>query len=165
MSVNKHRPHLYIIPEDDDDRELANGFVNNLSVNDCQVQVLPVAGGWPSVLDKFKSEYIKHLNDYDGGHVVLLIDFDEQVDSRRQRFRDAIPTPLRERVFVVGVLDEPKDLKKAINYSKSYEEIGSALADDCHNNTTGMWDHDHLKHNNVERIRLIKAVKPILFTK
>lgn len=164
MSVNKHKRHLYVIPEDDDNRELANGFINNLFVNDCQAQVLPVAGGWPSVLDKFKTKYIPHLKNYLDGHLVLLIDFDQIVQERRAKFLAEIPSELRDRVFVIGVWDEPKDLKQAINYSKNYEEIGSALADDCYSNTTYMWGHAHLIHNDLERLRLMKAVKSILFS-
>lgn len=163
MSVNKERPHLYILPEDRDDEQLANGFVNNYLVDSGQVRVLPVAGGWLSVLEKFNAEYIPHLRKYDQGCVVLLIDFDEDYAARSLHFAGEIPENLKKRVFVIGVLDEPKDLKKALDFKKNFEEIGSALADDCDKNTTTMWDHPHLKHNDPERIRLMKAVKPILF--
>ena len=46
MSVNKYLPHLLILPEDDANRELANGFVLNHAVNSRAVQILPPAGGW-----------------------------------------------------------------------------------------------------------------------
>jgi hypothetical protein len=163
VSVNKHKSHLYILPEDDDDNELANGFIDNLWVNDCQAQVLPVAGGWMSVLERFKTVYIPHLRQYAGSNIVLLIDFDEDYEARSSKFAQEIPDDLRNRAFVIGVLDEPQDLKKSLNLSKNFEEIGSALADDCHGETTTMWDHPHLKHNDPERVRLMKAVKSILF--
>jgi hypothetical protein len=163
VSVNKHKRHLYILPEDDDDRELANGFINNLWVNDRQARVLPVAGGWLSVLEKFKVEYIPHLKMYDQGNIVLLIDFDGEYESRSSKFAQEVPEELRDRVFVIGVMDEPRDLKRALNLTKNFEEIGSALADDCHDNTTKMWGHPHLKHNDRERIRLTTSVKSVLF--
>ncbi len=163
MSVNKEKPHLYILPEDDENRELANGFINNLWVNDRQVQVLPVAGGWRTVLEKFKVEYIPHLNTYRDANIVLLIDFDQKHESRFSSFTEEIPDRFKDRVFVIGVKDEPKDLKRALNLTKNFEEIGSALADDCHDNTTKMWGHPHLSHNEPERIRLMEAVMPILF--
>src|SRR4051794_21703848 len=98
MSVNRERPHLYVIPEDDRDRELANGFIGNLWVNDRQAKVMPVAGGWFSVLEKFKAEYIPYLRTYDQGYVVLLIDFDEDYDSRFSQFADQIPKEIKDRV-------------------------------------------------------------------
>jgi len=166
MSVNKYKPHLYILPEDGHNRELANGFIGSGWVGELnirQVQVLPEAGGWPSVLAKFKDEYIPLLKAYEFGFVVLLIDFDEEYEARRTLFSTEIPDEFTERVFVIGVLDEPQDLRKALDLKLNFEEIGSALADDCHHNTTKMWDHEHLKHNDAERLRMMKTVKPILF--
>ena len=43
MSVNKFRQHVFVLPEDDANRQLANGFLLDLSVR--QVQILPEAGG------------------------------------------------------------------------------------------------------------------------
>jgi hypothetical protein len=125
--------------------------------------VLQVAGGWSSVLEKFKIEYIPHLKTYDDSHIVLLIDFDEEYESRSSNFAQEIPPEFRDRVFVIGVLDEPQDLTRALNFKKTFEEIGDSLANDCHGNTTTMWHHPHLKHNETERVRLMKVVKSILF--
>ena len=46
MDIYK-RKHIYLIPEDGADREIANGFKNNLGVNNNQIKVMPEAGGWP----------------------------------------------------------------------------------------------------------------------
>ena len=44
MSVNRHKPHLLVLPEDDANRQLARGFELELSTR--QFQVLQPAGGW-----------------------------------------------------------------------------------------------------------------------
>jgi len=45
--VNRYRPHIYILPEDDANRQLANGFVFN--TDSSQVHTLTEAGGWTHV--------------------------------------------------------------------------------------------------------------------
>ncbi len=92
--------------------------------------------------------------------IVLLIDFDEQED-RLAYVSTKIPSDLRDRVFVLGVLSEPEKLKSSLK--KGFEEIGEALATDCSNNTDKLWNHDLLKHNRDELERMIIHVKPFLF--
>ncbi|HEX4229241.1 MAG TPA: hypothetical protein VHZ07_11265 [Bryobacteraceae bacterium] len=59
MSVNKFKPHVLILPEDDANRQLANGFLLALDpIVQRNVQVLPVAGGWIEVLHCFKSDHV-----------------------------------------------------------------------------------------------------------
>jgi hypothetical protein len=48
MSVNRYKQHVLILPEDDANRQIANGFL--LDVNARQVQVQNVGGGWSAVL-------------------------------------------------------------------------------------------------------------------
>ncbi len=43
MSANKYQPHLLILPEDDANRELANGFILNQAINPRVVQIMPPA--------------------------------------------------------------------------------------------------------------------------
>ncbi|MGA2659008.1 MAG: hypothetical protein ABSH34_16015 [Verrucomicrobiota bacterium] len=57
MSVNKYRPHVYVLPEDDANRQLANGFLLHPDLLARNIQVLPEVGGWHEVLDHFKSDY------------------------------------------------------------------------------------------------------------
>ena len=40
MSVNKERPHVYVLPEDDANRQLAKGFQLQVDQNERQMQVL-----------------------------------------------------------------------------------------------------------------------------
>jgi hypothetical protein len=162
--MNRYAQRVYIIPEDDCDRQLANGFVLHDQVKSSRVQVEEPAGGWREVIKTFTTEYIPLLRaDQEGkeGYVVMLIDFDGYYADRRKEFEDAIPGDLKERVFVVGSKATPEDLKKSL--AKNYEQIGLLVADDCFAGTVTIWNHDHLKHNDPDRIRLLSIVKPILF--
>ncbi len=107
--VNRYRPHVWLIPEDDADRELAVGFLNHEAVADRVVGVRAPAGGWHEVLDVFESEYLPQLRRHLGAHVVMLIDFDGD-ESRRAHFEARIADDVRPRVFVIGSKDDPETL-------------------------------------------------------
>jgi hypothetical protein len=159
--MNKHQPHVYVIPEDDRDRQIADGFLLHDQVDTRRIQVMPPAGGWSYVLKTFQDEYVGHLRANPQGHVVLLIDFDGQYSDRRAEFEQAIPADLKPRVFVVGPRQTPELLRRELGVS--FEQIGLSLADDCHADTEIVWGHDQLKHNDADRQRLVQVVKPILF--
>jgi hypothetical protein len=159
--MNRYESHVYVIPEDDRDRQIAVGFIDHHKVQHPRIQVMPVAGGWRNVLKMFHDEYIQKLRDYPKGHVVMLIDFDGEFEERRGEFEQAIPDDLKPRVFVVGPGHTPEALKNEVN--KSFEKIGAALADDCDAGTAGLWDHQQLKHNDSDRERLVQTVRPFLF--
>jgi hypothetical protein len=159
--MNRYESHVYVIPEDDHDRQIAVGFIDHHKVRDSRIQVMPVAGGWRNVLETFRVEYIPKLRDYPKGHVVMLIDFDGDFKRRRAEFEQATPVDLQARVFVVGPERTPEALKNELK--KSFEQIGAALADDCDAGTTTFWDYAQLRHNDSDRERLVQTVKPILF--
>lgn len=161
MSVNKHRPHLYVIPEDDAERRIAIGFVLRDGVDQRRVQVVAEAGGWLKVIETFQKEYAPKLSNQHT-HVVMLIDFDGIPMARRTEFDNAIPEEYRSRVFVIGPKDEPEDFKKALN-GISFEKIGATLASDCQEDNIGTWGHEHLMHNEPDRKRLYDVVRPFLF--
>jgi hypothetical protein len=161
MSVNKYKPHLYVIPEDDADRQIANGFEQHPSATR-QIQVVAEAGGWAEVLEIFRTEYVPLLQQSVNTHVVMLIDFDGALDARRSVFEAAIPKTLRDRVFIVGPRDTPEILRQSI--MRGYEDIGRSLANDCINNQSGTWAHEHLRHNEAERIRLANCLRPFIFS-
>jgi len=160
MSVNKYKPHLYVIPEDDRDRQIADGFVLHARVDARQVQVVGPAGGWVRVLETFKKEYLPLLKN-DKAHVVLLIDFDGSPTERRAKIELEIPQELRSRVFVVGPRGTPESLRKSLG--KDYEDIGKSLANDCDGGTLDVWGHEHLLHNERDRLQLVGTVKQFLF--
>jgi hypothetical protein len=157
MSVNRNRPHVFVLPEDDANQRLAIGFLESLR-STRQMQVLPVAGGWHRVLDTF--ERYLDLKRFPERFVVLLIDFDNKQD-RLPAVKERVPGHLTDRVFVLGVLSNPEDLRRALG--KDFEEIGSALAKDCREGTDTVWDHKLLRHNADEVARLREHVRPFLF--
>jgi hypothetical protein len=162
MSVNKERPHVFVLPEDDANRQLANGFFLDYTLSNRRrsFQVLPEVGGWRDVLERFKSEHTIEMDRNPNRFMVLLIDFDNQQD-RLATAKAAIPERLTDRVFVIGAQREPEDLKKA-NLG-SYEAIGLKLAKDCREESDSTWGHPLLQHNESELARLREHVRPILF--
>jgi len=160
MSVNKDKPHVLILPEDSANRQLATGFLLEVDLTrQRQMQVLVEAGGWHHVPHLFKSEYVKGIESYPARFMILLIDFDNDAE-RLNKARDVIPDHLNDRVFVLGVLSEPEDLKTALG---SYETVGSKLAQDCREETYATWNHELLQHNESELDRLRERVRSILF--
>jgi hypothetical protein len=159
--MNRYASHVYVIPEDDRDRQIADGFVDHHRVSDTRIKVMPPAGGWPNVLKTFHDEYIQTLRNYPKAHVLMLIDFDDHVEERKAKFEQAIPDDLKARVFVVGSKYTPEVLKKSLKFG--FEKIGESLANDCDADTAEYWNHEQLQHNDAERQRLVQTVKPFLF--
>ena len=85
-------------------------------------------------------------------YMVLLLDFDGRTDRRETITKD-IPEELRDRVFLIGVWSRPEALRAALRTAKgepyrTLEEIGAALAEECRNDQSTLWNHDLLKHNS-----------------
>lgn len=161
MSVNYYRPHILVLPEDDANRQLANGFLLEVdNLRNRQMQVLEEAGGWNAVLELFQSTHIREMDRNSKRFMILLIDFDSK-KNRLSEARKVIPDHLTDRVFVLGVWSEPEALKS--DTGESCETIGSAMAKDCREETDTIWQHDLLKHNADEIARLRAHVRSILF--
>lgn len=161
MSVNSYLPHLLVIPEDDANREIANGFVLNTRIQDRKVQVLPVSGGWMRVVEAFVRDHVSGMQKFPDRRVLLLIDFDGDVITRKAYVESQIPALVSDRVFVLGVESEPERLQAACK--KNRELIGEVLADECANDKPVLWSHPLLEHNAAELARLTADVKPFLF--
>jgi hypothetical protein len=159
MSANKYQPHVLVLPEDDANSQLANGFVLEVK-HDRRIQILPEAGGWQSVCERFVSEHVKGMREYPERYLVLLLDFDGQTD-RADKVKEKIPEDLRGRVFLLGVQSEPEDLKK-IGLG-SFEDVGRTLGKECRERANDVWTHDLLRHNVGELGRLEQSVRGILF--
>ena len=161
MIINRERPHLLVMPEDDDNRQIVNGFLIEASVNKRSLQVLPLAKGWDKAFDSVKEEYSTQMRKYPECRIVLLIDFDHDT-GRLEKNKHRIPADLSDRVFVIGVLSrKPKDLCKEIGMN--LEKVGEELAKNCADNIPGLWDHGLLRHNKPELERMISSVKSFLF--
>jgi len=160
MSVNKYKPHVVVLPEDRANLQIANGFLLNPDLNERLIQVLPHVRGWQTVLNKFVDERVPVMRQFPQQSIVLLIDFDQD-ENRLQFVKQKIPIDLQDRVFVIGVFSEPENLRSSL--SKSFEEIGEALAEDCSKNTNDLWAHKLLQHNKDELNRMSASIKQFLF--
>ncbi len=158
MSINRYTRHLFVLPEDDANRQLANGFLLQTSTG--QVRVLDVAGGWARARDLFVSNHIDGMRRYVSRYMVLLIDFDGRID-RLEELKQVIPEDLNDRVFVLGTLTEPEELKQT--RPGTFEAIGKAMAEDCRNGNQGIWTTQLLQHNIGELLRLRDSVCYDLF--
>lgn len=161
MAVNRYSDHVLVVPEDDANRQLANGFITHFSVKPRAIQVLNPEGGWLKVLSKFQNLLIEDLRNYPKMHLVLLVDFDNDYQGRIQQFKQECPQELCDRFYVLGVRSEPESIKRAM--AKSYETIGHLLVDDCRGNANTHWSHSELQHNLGEIARLNASVSPFLF--
>ena len=161
MSADKHHPHILVLPEDDANRQIANGFRLDPGVAARRIQVERVAGGWTQVLAQFESEHIAGMRRWPARHMILLIDFDQRED-RLPLVKASVPDDLAARVFVLGAWSEPENLKK--QRLGSYEEIGRKMAADCRQETRTIWAHELLRHNASELERLSLVVRPMLFS-
>ena len=158
MALNRHRPHLLVLPEDDATRSLANGFVDGSTG---PMQVLVPVRGWPHVLEEFKRTYMDHLRKYGQGHIVLLIDFDDDFPNRLAQFQSQMPADVADRVYVLGALTEAETLQRQTG--KKLGPLGTALARECSDGTQTLWNCPQLQHNQQELARLTLQVKPFLF--
>jgi len=159
--TNRFQPHVLVLPEDDANSQLANGFLLDLDQSALsRIQVLPEAGGWGAVLDTFESDHIAGMDRFSERYLILLIDFDGK-EGRMSDAKQRIPERLSHRVFILGAWTEPEALKRA--GLGSYETIGKATAKDCREETDTTWGHDLLRHNASEINRMRQHVRPILF--
>ena len=160
MSVNKHRPHVFVLPEDDANHAIATGFLLHPKLDLRSIQILPNVGGWIKVRDQFQSEHVRLMETYKNRHLIMLLDFDEK-KNRREEITNDIPSHLLDRVFVMGVWSEPEELKKA--GLGPLEKLGTQLACECENDTRETWNHALLRHNNFELERMALKIRTFLF--
>ena len=152
MAVNKYVPHLYVIPEDDANRQMAVGFEKDYRIRARAIQILRPAGGWKKALDWLSDEYYRVLDEKANSRVLVLIDCDQDV-YRIAGALDSVPEHLKDRVFILGAMSEPEKLKQELNLT--FEKIGEEIANACFDDGVTVWNHDQLKHNasEVERLR------------
>lgn len=158
---NKYKKQVWVLPEDDANRQIALGFTLEASIKERSIHVLPVAGGWAAIRDGFSHQYNNDLLRYSLCSMVLLVDFDDKGTRRLEEILSGVDPALKDRVFVLGAHDEPERLKTALRMT--YEEIGKALAKECSDGTRTTWEHKLLVHNRGELERMVSHVRPILF--
>lgn len=172
MSCNAYKPHLLILPEDEATQDLANGFQQAANVNDRAIQILPFSRGYRDVLAKLKESHISGLRQFQERRILLVIDFDDEGSESRAELSnitrrmnyikdEVIPKDLIDRIFVLGVRDEPETFKRQVGLK--FEEIGRELTRDCPQSQSDLWNHEMLQHNAGERQRLMESCGEFLF--
>jgi hypothetical protein len=161
MSKNKYKKQVWVLPEDDANRQIAQGFTLEASVNERGLHLLPVAGGWAAIRDGFKHEYNNELLKCSLCSMVLLVDFDDKGARRLEEILSGVDPALQARVFVLGARGEPERLRTSLRMT--YEQIGKTLAKECSDGTRATWEHELLAHNRGELERMVPHVRPILF--
>jgi hypothetical protein len=160
MSFDKYRPHLWLIPEDRANSQLANGFVLHDSVDSRRMTIDREADGWPKALSFLAERGVRMAQQYPKLYILMLIDFDNIVD-RRILFEEKIPDGLKPRVFVIGSRIEAEDLKR--EFGMSLEQIGMRIAQECSEDRPDLCKHPLLDHNREELERMKAVVRPFLF--
>jgi hypothetical protein len=159
--VNAYRPHVLVLPEDDADHAIAYGFQLSLDQRaGGQYKVLPSAGGWLKAIESFLTDHVAYMRAKQNAHFVLLIDFDND-GSRLVYVKGRIPPDVVNRVFVLGVLSNPEQLRAS--GAGNFEQIGYQLGSECQQRNSVLWNHQLLLHNAGEQNRLYQIVYPILF--
>lgn len=160
MAVNVYRPHIYVIPEDDADRQFADGFELDGRLIPLAMQVMPIAGGWLKVIDKILEDYVPRVRNNPNTHIVGIIDCDGRPDRISTQLA-RMPADVRDRVFLLGTLDDPQAFKNLVRLT--YEKIGIKLADECYRRNFSLWRHEQLAHIHEEISRAAVALRPVLF--
>lgn len=164
MAVNKYKPHIYIIPEDDANRQIALGFELDPRLPPKVLQVMKPAGGWSMVVQIIREEYLPLLRSNQNTHVLGIIDCDDHADritGELDRLRQGQPENCQNRVFLLGTLGTPERFKASVK--KTFEEIGEALAEECSREEFSLWSHDDCQHIQAEIQRAREFLRPILF--
>lgn len=159
MSPNFYQLHLLVIPEDKANQDIVNGFLLRVESNERQLQVLNLANGWSKGRDMLLSLSEGHLKKFTNAHALLLIDHDGY-PARGSDIKAQISDEVKDRVFVIGVLSEPEELKSA---NQKYEQMGKRIADGCKDNNSDFWQHELLVHNLEEVQRLSEVVHDFFF--
>lgn len=158
--INRHKPHIYFLPEDAPYSQIVNGFRVEIEKLANASQTMPPADGCRKVIDKYEKDYKSRLEKFPRCYVILLVDFDEQIE-RLAELSKAIED-FRERTFYLGIWSEPEQLKTALRHI-SYGELGSRLAKECLSGNYELWNHELLKHNSTELERMANILKPVFF--
>lgn len=148
---NKFKPHLVVIPEDDANRQIINGFKKDYRIKSRQINVETPAGGWLKALEYFNDCLEKSMRNYKDRHVLIVIDFDEDVDRINQA-KLMIPADLKERVYILGYFSEPENIRSSTGFTK--EELGDSMAKACFSGDETIWNNALLHHNKPELERM-----------
>jgi hypothetical protein len=70
--INRYLDHALILPEDDANRQIANGFL--LEANSRKIQILPEVGGWKHVGHTFLTHHVTDMRKFYRRHFIFLLE-------------------------------------------------------------------------------------------
>jgi len=149
--VDKFKPHLFIVPEDDADRQIAVGFQMHLEAKG-EMQIVDVARGWLKVVGVIKDEYVPLLKNNLNSHVLGIIDCDKDADRIAEQLEN-FPEDIRNRIFLLGVRSA----------KMHFAEIGEKLADECYKDELDLWNHEMLSYSSSEALRAKDVLRELVF--
>lgn len=154
MAVNRYQAHLVVYLEDKPYREIMNGVKTLPHVNSNVLDVKPPAGGWPKVFETL-NENIKLLDANQHMYALLLMDFDNDHEGRRQRLVKILNgRSCADRVFMLGIDNkESEDLKRTLSQSNN-EAVAGVLLSKCPDDMNPTWENSHLQCNLAELKRM-----------
>lgn len=158
--MNKFLPHVLVLPEDDANRQVLNGFELDPEIDPRRIQVLPAAGGWTHVVESFLTDHVSDMRRWQERRMVLVIDCDDDL-TRVAAVRERIPKDVGGRVLILGARMTPEVLRGSVG--KSYEVIGRELARECAERKNDVWSDPQLVHNEAELGQLADDLRGVLF--
>lgn len=151
--MNYYKKHLYVILEDEQYQKIMNGVNLSFHVKDDVIKISNFSGGWRKVFKDFLG-LISLMSKFPERHILLLIDFDYEFESRLVKFRNSVPNELQRRVFILGIDNkESEDLARL--FKCNIEEVGKKLVEDCPDGDLSAWKNIHLECNlpEIERMK------------
>jgi hypothetical protein len=140
---------------------MVNGFSTLLEINERQFYVYDLARGWERGKETLLKLSKGYMREYPSSYALLIVDFDRNA-HRGSEIKNQIPEEVRDRVFVVGVLNEPVNLKNSTGMK--FEQLGLQIAEGCKDSNIDFWERQELLAHNVDEIRrLSKAVRNLFF--
>ena len=160
MSVNKYKPHLFVVPEDKADKNFAVGFELDARLAAGSFQIMPLAGGWLKVINIINDEYVPKLQQNKYSHVLGIIDCDGD-DERIANELAKFPDEVADRIFLLGAIETPEIFRQKVGDNS--ERIGERMAEECFNESYDLWNHEDLAHVSYEIQRAATTIRPIVF--
>lgn len=155
MGVNYYKKHLYVILEDEEYQKIMIGVNLSQHVNDGVIKICNFSDGWGKVFKDLENS-INLLKKFTDRHIVLLMDFDHDFETRIEEFRKLVPSEFKNRIFILGI--DHKESEDLAKYFKcNAENVGKKLVENCPNSDLSNWENIHLSCNKPEIMRMKEA--------
>ena len=155
--ANNYKNHLRVILEDKPYRDILNGVTLSTNIKGELLDVRNPCDGWPKVFKELENE-VKILENLKDRHLLMIIDFDYEFESRYKIFFSKVPSQYQNRVFILGVDNKESEQLKELFSISDFEKIGKKLVEDCPTSDLSNWKNKHLECNLIE-IKRMKDLK------